>query len=81
MLETLIGANAMRRSIERNTPMTDIPTVARRIAESMTEAQRIDLIAQLCEIYIRAIQPIDYTKQQCAPAPDWMHQQCRNIHH
>lgn len=59
--------------------MTDIPTIARAFAESMTEAQRIDLIAQLYEIYIRAIQPIDHTKQQCASAPDWMHEQCRNI--
>ena len=59
--------------------MADIPALARAFAESMTEAQRIDLIASLYEIYIRAIQPIDYTKQQCAPAPDWMHQQCRNI--
>ena len=59
--------------------MTDIPAIARAFAESMTEAQRIDLIAQLYEIYIRAIRPIDYTKQQCAPAPDWMHEQCRNI--
>lgn len=61
--------------------MTDIPALARAFAESMTEAQRIDLIAQLYEIYIRASRPIDYTKQQCAPAPDWMHQQCRNIIH
>ena len=67
--------------LEKNTPMTDIPALARAFAESMTEAQRIDLIAQLYEIYIRAIQPIDYTKQQCAPAPDWMHEQCRNIIH
>lgn len=59
--------------------MTDIPALARAFAESMTEAQRIDLIAQFYEIYIRAIQPIDHTKQQCSPAPDWMHQQCRNI--
>lgn len=64
---------------ERNRTMPDIPTIARRIAESMTEAQRIDLIASLYEIYIRAIQPIDYTKQQCAPSPECMHQQCRNI--
>lgn len=59
--------------------MTDSPALARRIAESMTEAQRIDLIAQLYEIHLRASQPVDYTQQQCAPAPDWMHQQCRNI--
>lgn len=57
--------------------MTDIPTIARRIAESMTEAQRIDLIALLYEIHLRASQPIDYTKQQCVPVPDWMHQQCQ----
>ena len=59
--------------------MPDIPAIARAFAESMTEAQRIDLIASLYEIYIRTIQPIDHTKQQCAPTPDWMHQQCRNI--
>ena len=56
--------------------MIDIKAIARRIAESMTESQRIDLIASLYEIYIRAIQPIDYTKQQCVPSPDWMHEQC-----
>jgi hypothetical protein len=61
--------------------MTDIPALARAFAESMTEAQRIDLIASLYEIYIRAIQPIDHTKQQCSPSPDWTHQQCLNLHH
>lgn len=61
--------------------MTDIHALARTIAESMTEAQRIDLIAQLYELYIRAIQPIDHAKQQCSLVPDWMHLQCRNITH
>ena len=59
--------------------MHDIPTIARRIAESMTEAQRIDFIAQLYELQLRICQPIDYTQQQCVPSPDWMYQQCRNI--
>lgn len=61
--------------------MPDIPALARSIAERMTEAQRIDLIAQLYAIHLRAAQPIDYTKQQCAPSPDWMFEQCKQAIH
>jgi len=55
----------------------NIKQTARNIAERMTEEQRIDLIAQIYEIHLRALQPVDYTKQQCAPVPDWMFEQCQ----
>lgn len=57
--------------------MTDIPALARSVVERMTEAQRIDLLTQIYEIHLRAMQPIDYTQQQCVPVPDWMLQQCQ----
>ena len=55
----------------------NIKQTARNIAERMTEEQRIDLIAQIYEIHLRAVRPVDYTQQQCAPVPDWMLEQCQ----
>ena len=57
----------------------DLKQTARNIAERMTEEQRIDLIAQIYEIHLRALQPVDFRKQQCVPVPDWTYAQCQQV--